>query len=117
MEYFTGSLATAKKQLARAVILADAIERGETLQGLGTTGWQTLSPSTVADLLRGPMWHYCAYRIKPTLVQYRLALWQNSTGMSVECMTGPSMEHTEERMHENYSNFVRWLGDVQEVES
>lgn len=62
-----------------------------------------------------PQWHIdWDYRIKPKTIKYRNFLWKTGSEQLVVCVTNEQENYIEPRI--NWSGFLEWLGDWQEVE-
>lgn len=62
-----------------------------------------------------PVWSADVYRIKPKTIRYRNFLWRSVTaGKSALSVT--TYEENQQEPRCNWSGFIRWVGDWQEVE-
>ena len=115
MQYDDTTLAMIRQRLSHVSMLQAMLD-GKELQGLCKGIWLTPTTQGIREFVleRG---NYEAYRIKPRIARYRLGLWDCKSTLSVGSIEGAPMSLSPEEMRHQYHNFVRWLGDVQEVEA
>ena len=101
------------KDASWIIPLLQAAADGKTLQYRVNDGeWADISPNSHISFLNLTE----TYRIKPDSIRFRNYLWHHMEEIEGPVVLAVTEEDNSSSPRENWTGFIRWLGDWQEVE-